>query len=160
MEVKPIKRNKNITWLSKDHHFGLLAGWKINMGIKFSIEAERIKKYILFFWEHHLEQHFKEEELLLFNTMEDDKITEAIEQHKNLREKIKSFRENEVVDNFLLQQFAKELNDHIRYEERILFPFLEKALSESQLQDIGSALENSHANKYIENYNDEFWIAS
>lgn len=159
MEVKPIKRNKNITWLSKDHHSGLLACWKINRGINLNIATERIKKYILFFWEDHLEQHFKEEELFLFDTMRDDKISTAIEQHKSIREKIKTFAENDIADTFVLQQFAEELNDHIRYEERILFPFLEKALSQSRLQYIGAALENSHADNHNENYKDEFWIA-
>ncbi|MEO5783394.1 MAG: hemerythrin domain-containing protein [Ginsengibacter sp.] len=159
MEVKPIKRNKNIAWLSKDHHFGLLACWKINRGIALNIETERIRKYIQFFWEKHLDQHFKEEELFLFDAMSDDKIGTAIEQHKNIRDKIKSFYENDCADTFVLQQFAEELNDHIRYEERILFPFLEKALSENRLQNIGAALEGNHADSYIENYGDEFWIA-
>jgi len=90
--------------------------------------------------------------------MNDDKIIVAIQQHKNIRGKIKALYENDITDTFLLQQLAEDLNHHIRYEERVLFPFFEKALSESQLRHIGLTLENSHTNKYNENYSDEFWL--
>ncbi len=157
MEVTPIKRHENIKWLSKEHHFGLLACWKINKGISLGIEIDRIKKYIIFFWENNLQQHFKEEEELLFNVINDDKINQAIEQHKSVREKINVLY-NGLADTLLLQQLAIELNEHIRYEERILFPFLEKALPQNRLQQIGAALDGSHNHHYTENYPDEFWI--
>ncbi|HEY8689314.1 MAG TPA: hemerythrin domain-containing protein [Chitinophagaceae bacterium] len=157
MEIIPIKRDENIKWLSKEHHFGLLACWKINKGITWGIGIDRIKKYIIFFWENNLQQHFKEEEELLFNVIDDDKINTAIEQHTSIREKINALY-NSHADTLLLQQFAEELNDHIRYEERILFPFLEKALPQNELQQIGAALDSSHSNNYNENYPDEFWM--
>jgi len=92
-------------------------------GINTGIAIHRIKQYIIFFWENHLEQHFKEEENLLFNTMNDDKIIVAIQQHKNIRGKIKALYENDITDTLLLQQLAEDLNHHIRYEERVLFSF-------------------------------------
>ena len=156
-EVKPIKRHESIKWLSKEHHFGLLNSWKINKGINRGISINIIKNYVIFFWENNLQQHFKEEEELLFNVIDDDKINSAIEQHTSIREKINTLY-NGHADSLLLQQFAQELNDHIRYEERILFPFLEKALPLNQLQQIGVALDSSHSNNYNENYPDEFWI--
>ncbi len=67
MADKPIKRNENMVPLSRDHHFGLLFCWKIRQGLKAKIDLERIRKYILHFWKSHLEQHFKEEETLLFS---------------------------------------------------------------------------------------------
>ena len=42
---KPIRRNENLKWLSREHHFALLATWKINQGIKKGIDNDRIKKY-------------------------------------------------------------------------------------------------------------------
>ena len=55
--------------------------------------------------------------------MNDDKIIVAIQQHKNIRGKIKVLYENDITDTLLLQQLAEDLNHHIRYEERVLFPF-------------------------------------
>lgn len=156
MEVKPIKRDENIKSLSKEHHFGLLTCWKINKGIRCGIDLDRIRRYIIFIWEKNLQQHFKEEEELLFTLIDDTKINAAIEEHKSIREKINKLY-NGHIDTILLQQFAQELNDHIRYEERTLFPFLEKELSINQLQQIGAALVISHNNNYNENYPDEFW---
>jgi hypothetical protein len=37
MGIKPIKRNKHLKWLSRDHHFGLLACWKIRQGLKIKL---------------------------------------------------------------------------------------------------------------------------
>ena len=55
--------------------------------------------------------------------MNDDKIIVAIQQHKNIRGKIKALYENDITDTLLLQQLAEDLNHHIRYEEKVLFPF-------------------------------------
>jgi iron-sulfur cluster repair protein YtfE (RIC family) len=61
-----MKRNDNIVWLSRDHHSGLLCSWKVRQGVKKEIEPGRIKNYILYFFENHLEDHFKAEEEVLF----------------------------------------------------------------------------------------------
>ncbi len=69
---------KTCTLLSKEHHVGLLAIWKINKGIKMSIDNDRIKKYIFLLWENYFKQHFAEEEILLMNTIDDNKTSKAL----------------------------------------------------------------------------------
>ena len=91
MPNKPITRNENLKWLTKEHHFGLLATWKINQGITTRIDTDRIKKYIFFFWENYLNRHFDEEEKLLFIKINDHEISEALQQHNNIRTIIKNY---------------------------------------------------------------------
>jgi hemerythrin-like domain-containing protein len=157
MEIKPIKRNVNLTPLSKDHHLGLLACWKIKRGIEANINPGRIKKYVLFFWENYLKIHFIEEETLLFELITDDKITAAKQQHESIRGQITKLTEPGDASYVLLNDLAEALKDHIRYEERILFPFLERNLTNKQLAIIGYELNATSGHSAFENYPDEFW---
>ena len=157
MTNPPIKRNTNLIRLSKEHHQGLLATWKINQGIKMGSDNDRIKKYIIFFWENFLKHHFAEEEILLFSAADDDKVSEALAQHTSIRKIIKKLQTRIDPDVLPLQQFAEKLEKHIRFEERILFPHFEKILTANELQSIGIALEKCHE-VTKDNYGDEFWL--
>lgn len=152
---KPIKRNVNLVELSKEHHFGLLACWKVRQGIKKEISSERITKYILYFWENHLEHHFEEEERFLFID-DNEKCQAALEQHKELKNLILLFQSADA-DYTLLTKWANLLDSHIRFEERELFPHLEQILPESRLEEIGQVLAESHHEPACENYEDSFW---
>ena len=66
MELQPIRRNKHILELSRDHHFTLLFCWKIRQGLKMQIAPERLKNYVNYFWGEHMQPHFREEEEILF----------------------------------------------------------------------------------------------
>ena len=62
----PIKRHQALVSFSKEHHFGLLLVWKIRQGLANAVSAERISRYVLFFFNEDLKFHFREEEELLF----------------------------------------------------------------------------------------------
>jgi iron-sulfur cluster repair protein YtfE (RIC family) len=158
MENKPLKRNENFVKLSKDHHAGLLFCWKIRQGVKYHIEPDRLVKYVKYFWNHHFASHFKEEEQYLFTQLKDEEVQKALDDHQKIKifvDKIAvSGMENE--DNVLLE-LADLVDDHIRYEERILFPHLQEELSDKQLEKIG---EQIVAEPLTDNYEDEFWVKS
>jgi len=96
-----MKRDKNIVPLSQDHHFGLLSGWKIKQGIKKNISYERIKNYINYHWDNSQSFHFDEEEKILFPYSNDELTQRALDEHKEIRELLKTL--NEVEDFELLQ---------------------------------------------------------
>jgi hypothetical protein len=157
MISKPIERNENLKWLTKEHHYGLVATWKINQGIEMRIATGRIKKYIFFFWENYLNQHFAEEEILIFTKKNDPKISEALQQHDNIRTVIKKLQSGVTYEFMLMQQFAEKLETPIRYEERILLPHFGKILTSKELKSIGIALEKSHPVTIKANYADDFF---
>lgn len=158
MEQKPIKRNKHILQLSKDHHFTLLFSWKIRQGLKYGVDTGRIKKYVQYFWSHDMQSHFREEEEILFMPVKDDKVQKAIDDHKQIKAQIdkifKPLSEEEASRQLLL--LAAAVDDHVRYEERELFPHLEQTLTEAQLETIGEQLKKEPALQ--DTYEDEFWI--
>jgi len=57
-----------------------------------------------------------------------------------------------------LEAFVNLLEAHIRFEERNLFPYIEKEASPEALDSVGSQLEAQHLAKESFAWCDEFWI--
>ena len=158
MENKPIKRSQPMVELSKDHHAGLLFSWKVKEGLKRNVELPRIKKYINYFWQHHLKQHFQEEEALLFNRIDADALSQqGKNEHQMLQKHIGRLNHDENGENDNYLEFAELLIKHIRFEERILLPHLEQTLPESALKSVEAYLTQQHPVPFKDNYPDEFW---
>ncbi len=152
-----MKRNENIVPLSRDHHFGLLFCWKIREGLKRNVDPERIKRFIAYYWDHHFSRHFHEEETILFILKDDPYCRRAREEHKIIGQLVEDLAQPDS-NTTLLQSIADMVDQHIRYEERELFPYLEQTLTENQLAAIGKELEELHAEKPADEYADEFWL--
>jgi iron-sulfur cluster repair protein YtfE (RIC family) len=159
MEKKPIKRSPHIVLLSREHHTGLLCCWKIRQGLKKQADTTRIQKYLTYFWDSHLQQHFGEEEEHLFDKVNDDFCRKALQQHQEIKALISQVQDSTPAPApELLHQLADQLEAHIRYEERDLFPHLEQVLEEPELRRIGAALAQSHAAPAKDDFPDEFWV--
>lgn len=149
-----MKRNSNIVPLSRDHHFGLLCSWKIRQGLSKNIDPKRISVYLDYFWNTHLKTHFKEEEEVLFITREDALTAKALYEHRHIEHLV-----NRITDDpreTLLMEFSELLQEHIRFEERVLFPHFETILTEPELAEVGKQLDLIHQPQ-TDGYKDEFW---
>ena len=156
MEKKPIKRNENIVKLSRDHHTTLLFCWKIRNGLKNGAEPGRIVKYVQYFKGLHMLPHFKQEEEILFAPVKDEKVRKALDDHKNILQQIDDIGiEGTGIENKLML-LADTVDNHVRYEERELFPHLEEVLSKEQLEEIGRVMQDEVDEP--DDYADEFWL--
>ncbi|MDB5149861.1 MAG: hemerythrin protein [Mucilaginibacter sp.] len=153
----PIKRSEHIMALSRDHHAGLLFGWKIKEGLKRNVSFWRIDKYISYFWKAHLKSHFQEEEQLLFCLMDNELTRKAQKEHNELADWFLLANNGglRTADEYLL--FAELLISHIRFEERELFPYLETELPSEMLECVGESLAKLHETPFTDTYEDEFW---
>lgn len=160
MDTKPIKRNSQLLPVSREHHFGLLFCWKIRQGIIKSVAVERMLHYVRFFFEGHLDAHFEEEERLLFIDKADALVQSAINQHTALRGQIQGLLLSDAgtVSREQLSRLTDDLDEHIRFEERILFPHLEQALAPGHLNWIGDRLHDHDRHRFIDTYPDVFWL--
>jgi hemerythrin-like domain-containing protein len=159
MNRKPIRRNENILKLSKEHHFSLLFCWKIRQGLKMDIAASRIIKYAQYFQTHFLRPHFREEEALLFASLNDKRVEKAIAQHKQINKLLAQLSKNIAGNsNDQLEKLANMVDDHVRYEERQLFPYIERVLKNEQLEAIGKKLNDKNTSSLKDEYKDEFWV--
>ena len=158
MTTKPIKRSESIVKLSREHHFSLLFGWKIRQGLKNNTDPQRIVPYAEYFWEHHLLPHFKEEEEILFIPTTDPLILKAKKEHILIHQYIENLSSaSDIPLKEQLQHLVEQLDKHIRFEERELFPHLEKILLPDQLILIGKKLKEASGPEEEDRFEDAFW---
>lgn len=155
-EIKPIRRSKQLTPLSKDHHDGLLFAWKIRQGLKNGSDIKLISEYVQWFWRNHLQEHFREEEQILAPHLPSDNelLQQMLEEHENI-EALVHINEN-IPDEILIGNLAQAIDDHIRFEERQLFPYAEKIIPETELNLIYEQLPKEKAD--CEKWGREFWV--
>tara|TARA_R110000868_G_scaffold147888_1_gene369510 strand:- start:1182 stop:1643 length:462 start_codon:yes stop_codon:yes gene_type:complete len=153
MNHKPQKRHKALQPLSREHHHGLLLSWKIRAGFSKNIEPKRIKVYADWFFETHLIPHFEKEEVHIFTILNEDNdlIKKALADHRRLK---RLFTESDD-EAKTLSKIEEELDKHIRFEERVLFPEIQKAATEKQL----ALIEEIHQDDdFIDKLDDAFWL--
>jgi len=166
-KISPIKRNENLVLLSRDHHDGLLTVWKVRQGLKNGTPCSVITAFILHQNSVHLQPHFIAEEKWLFPTLnsKDGLRKIAEQQHEELRKFVEEFSapandQPESIETLhkRFEKFAALLDEHIRFEERVLFPHIEISLSEQELRNIGQQLTIGHEEKKASGWTDEFWV--
>lgn len=149
---QPLKRHLTLQPLSRDHHEGLLLGWKIRQGLRLQIELVRIKKYTEWFWQHHLQQHFDLEEKFVFPVLgtQSELVKKALREHR----KLKRLFEEEKITLKNLTAIEELLEKHIRFEERVLFTEIQKVSTPEQFDEL-LITHNEHV--CCESWSDEFW---
>jgi hemerythrin-like domain-containing protein len=138
---EPIKRSKQLAPLSREHHDGLLFAWKLRQGLDNDTPLDILKSYCHWYWKHHINQHFHQEEdiLLSFLPSNNQMAVQLKEEHNNIRELILCIGHKP--DTTTFSMLAEFICRHIRFEERVLFAYLEKSLSNEQLNHICQQLE-------------------
>lgn len=151
MSQKPLKRHKALQPLSREHHHGLLLSWKIRAGFSKNIAPERIKVYADWFFKTHLIPHFEMEEQFVFPVLESNNelVKKALEDHTLLK---RLFEDDHI--EIALSQIEKALDEHIRFEERVLFPEIQKAATELELLEIEKIHQETD---FVDKLDDQFW---
>ncbi|MBA4240723.1 MAG: cation-binding protein [Sphingobacteriaceae bacterium] len=152
MKTEPLKRSKALQSLSREHHYGLLLCWKIRSGIKKSVDIERIKAYTDWFFKNSLSKHFSIEEEFVFKLLGNNHeyVKKALADHRRL---IRLFEDAKNIEKSL-NQLEEELEKHIRFEERVLFPEIQKTSSEHEIE----LIMKIHSEESVyEDWGDEFW---
>ena len=151
---RPLKRVLELQPLSHDHHHGLQLCWKIRTGFSKQIEVERIKKYADWFFTNHLVPHFELEEEYIFTILDpkNELVKQALTDHRRLK---RLFSQTTDLEKSL-GRIEEELEKHIRFEERVLFPEVQTEATAEQLAEIAK-IHNHEV--FVENNEDPFWIS-
>ena len=149
---KPIKRSESLKPLSREHHHGLLFCWKIRVGFEKNVDVSRIKNYADWFYQNYLIPHFELEEQYVFPILgnENELIKKAVSEHERLKQLFESSTKIQKSIGII----EKELESHIRFEERILFGEIQKNATAEQLRSIDI---NHSDEKFVDNLTDPFW---
>ena len=146
-----MKRHKSLFSLSHEHQHGLALALKLKYPkrqLSSSNEAEisELKSELADKYENILRKHFRKEERYLVPGFEDNNLMkQMLGEHiklEGLYNKIVSNSEGWKLEQQrdMLNLFGELLDLHIRFEERELFPMIEKSLSEEQLEELGKIL--------------------
>ncbi|MEP6746200.1 MAG: hemerythrin domain-containing protein [Bacteroidota bacterium] len=139
-----MKRYQSLAPLSREHHPALLLAQllKKNAPLYKGMPAEPVAKavYALNFFLTDLKTHFEKEELLLkkvagFNKEIDRVAVEIIQEHGDLTNDFLTIQTTkDPADR--LDALGRQLEQHIRKEERVLFPLIEQYCPEALLTEI------------------------
>ncbi|HMU46496.1 MAG TPA: hemerythrin domain-containing protein [Chitinophagaceae bacterium] len=155
-EIKPIKRSEQLAPLSREHHDGLLFAWKIKQGLANQVPLDKLRQYSMWYWRHHIKPHFFQEEKILVPYMPQGHpmATRLKEEHDHIRELILGL--DDEADKRTLILLTDLINNHIRFEERELFVYLEALLTKEKLDEIFVQLEKHPVS--CDEWKDEFWV--
>lgn len=151
---KPLKRHESLKPLSREHHHILLLCWKIREGFKKEVSPERMKAYASFFYETQLKPHFTFEEEKVFPLLNEQSPLrkQAINEHQHL---VALFTGNYDPEK-ALQEIATSLEDHVRFEERVLFQEIQHQTEDSVLNNIETKKDASNTPN-PDDWDDPFW---
>lgn len=149
---KPIKRHTALQPFSRQHHFGLLFGWKIRKGFSKNIAIERMVKFADWFYENEIKPHFEDEEKYLFPILEpgNELVERALKEHRRIKRLFSDKKNPERA----LHHLEEELDAHIRFEERILFNEIQKVATPEQLAKVDEIHQEPEE---VLEYEDQFW---
>jgi len=103
-----------------------------------------------------LDAHFNNEENSLLNYITDVELKQRfLFEHKQIRALYQDIKAGDRDTLEKSKQFGILINDHIRFEERVLFPWLQDNLSQNELKQIGASLEESDVCSHV--FNPRFW---
>jgi hemerythrin-like domain-containing protein len=144
-----MKRDKNLETLSWEHHDGLVVAFRVEKGLNNQTNPKVMTDYLSHIWDHALQHHFWQEEAALMphlqQTEEGNKLlSQMINEHIMLKNLLAKLQQSETNQTPILKEFSGLLNEHIRFEERILFPLAEQAIPAEKMAQIGKFLHQQH----------------
>jgi hemerythrin-like domain-containing protein len=143
-----MKRHEALAPLSREHHESLILAQLLKKNASVykglpDLAVDKVK-YAVQLFKKSIQKHFEQEEAMLEQVsgcnMETDKLAQEIKtEHRQLAALFQLLEAGTDIENNM-NTLGVALENHIRKEERILFPLLQLHCSEEQLQQISKLL--------------------
>jgi len=132
-----MKRHPGLEVFSRDHNVGLILGRKLVRAASLAEgNRQEAAQLLLQYWSDELADHFSEEERLLAPLIQEIELGHRmVLEHLTFSELVGSVDGGQI-DPDLLARTGQLLIDHIRWEERVLFPSVEQTASVTQLDEL------------------------
>lgn len=144
--IGQMKRDEALQPLSREHLAALLAAKRLRDATDASVAAGDFLR----FWHEDGRRHFRiEEEVLLPGwalraEIERDGVRRMLDEHLAIRREALRLEED-AATLAELGELGELLHDHVRFEERQLFPAIEAALDAEGLAQLAEAIEAAEA---------------
>ena len=142
-----MKRDPAMAGLSRDHQHGLAVALQLRRAT--AETAADAQAAFLAFWEEEGQRHFRaEEEALLpaaarYVAPATDAVVRVLVEHVDIRRRAAELALAPAAELDDLHALGDRLHEHIRHEERVLFPLIEEALPDEELSALAEALERA-----------------
>jgi hemerythrin-like domain-containing protein len=144
-----MKRSELLQALSRGHHQGLYVALQLKRATPTS--AGDARRAFIQFWQAEGRQHFRiEEEVLLpayarHRPADEPAVVRVLTEHVDLRRQAAHLQGSGPPSLTDVHELGKRLEQHIRHEERVLFPAIETALPDAELSELAQALERAES---------------
>lgn len=144
-----MKRSEALTPLSHQHHHGLFVAMKLKRAAPET--AADARAAFLDVFEREGARHFRiDEELLLpgfarYGDFDEPAIVRVLTEHVDLRRRGQDLATAPEANPADLPELGERLENHIRHEERVLFPMIEGTLPAEELELLGAAVARAEA---------------
>ncbi len=160
-----MKRHPSLHPLSQHHHFALIQALEMRRAAEAQAEkraaavTRQAEKFVRF-WHKSGHVHFREEEEVLLPAYarhtrldRDAEVMRILADHAEIRAAVRDFEGRLAAKTPIaaeeLARVGKLLHDHVRLEENIVFPRIEKTLGEKQLNTMGQGLTRLHSKNEV-----------
>jgi hemerythrin-like domain-containing protein len=141
-----VKRHDALESLSRDHYHALV----IAQGLKRAnrLTARKAQRAFVDFWEHDGQRHFREEEEVLlplsadFVDLDQPLVVQVLTDHTVIRRLAGELLGAGTSQPQVLHTLGEKLEEHVRREERQLFPLIEESLPEEELARLVALLDH------------------
>lgn len=143
-----MKRAEALRPLSRDHLKALLAARELRQ----ASDLEEATRSFLEFWRSDGQHHFRVEEEVLLPTwamhapIDRPGVARMLDEHLAIRREALRLEAGEVSLEEL-PEIGRLLHDHVRFEERQLFPIIEEAMDAEGLSRLVTAIERAEAER-------------
>jgi len=153
-----MKRLEALKHLSHQHHNSLMACLLVRKGIAKKADGTVLNDFLRRFFREDIEPHFEAEEQHLFPVVQKLKpayFNILVSDHQMLRTLSDRFVNSTATADYLAK-YADLLEQHIRFEERVVFNYVQTHLDSAELNTLEHSLSNLHAKKCTD-YPTKFW---
>ena len=143
-----MKRSAELAPLSREHHVALEVSLRLRKAT--ASDADEVRARFLRFYEDEAREHFSAEEEFLLPAFarhvppDDADVVRVLVEHVELRRRAADVARG-IAGPSDLHALGHLLHDHVRHEERTLFPRIEAALDDEELAVLGEQLHSECA---------------
>jgi hypothetical protein len=136
---KPIKRSPQLAHLSREHHETLLFSWKLRQGLGNNTSSKELRDFTLWYWRNFMKPHFEQEEKILLPYLSGHYYEAQLKkEHDDIRDLVLTLDIHP--ERTLFSILSSFVDNHVRFEERHVFGYLENSLTPDQLDKVAEEL--------------------
>ncbi len=140
---------------STEHYENLLFVGRIRQGLENKTDAVRISAFVNWFWQTQLASHMAKEEAVLLPLLTQNKALkeQLLNEHAAIRFLVREIHHASSVE--FLHKLVQVISNHIRFEEQVLFKYIEVSATAKELRELEIKLAHEQGQPAV--WQDPFW---